>query len=152
MMEEKKKKSLLNDYKVIVLILALLIAVVAIGPWYSAEEGFYTRLDYGLDIEGGSWIQLQLNGAVAQVDAAPRDIVAGILKTEYDDGINITGANTDATGTTTVTFQTSSAVNQTRLNYLFSGADVSTRAVGSMTEVTIKDSKIGYIISYLTFV
>ena len=152
MMEEKKKKSLLNDYKVIILILTLTISIVAIGPWYSAEEGFHTRLKYGLDIEGGSWVQLQLNGAVVQVDAAPRDIVASILKTEYEDGINITGTNTDAFGITTVTFQTSSAVNQTRLNYLFSNADVSTRTIGSMTEVTIKDSRIGYIVSYLTFV
>jgi len=150
MIEEKKEKPIYSDYRIILLVLALLIAVVAIGPWYSAEEGFHTRINYGLDIEGGSWIQLKLNGAVAQVDAAPRDIVTEMTKTEFPSGIEITGSSTASNGTMYVAFRTADPVNKTRLEYLFGTSEVSVRNAGSVSEVNITSTKIGFIQAYLS--
>ena len=149
MIEEKKEKPIYTDYRIILLVLALIIAVVAIGPWYSAEEGFHTRINYGLDIAGGSWIQLKLNGAVAQVDAAPRDIVAEMTKTEFPSGIEIVGSSIYDNGTAYVAFRTTDPVNETRLRYLFSG-EVNVRNTGSSSEVNITSTKVGFIQSYLS--
>jgi len=148
MIEEKKEKPIYTDYRIILLVLALLISVVAIGPWYSAEEGFHTRINYGLDIAGGSWIQLKLNGAVAQVDAAPRDIVAEMTKTEFPSGIEIVSSSY-TNETAYVTFRTADPVNETRLEYMFGTNDVSVRKTSGMSEVNITSSKIGFIQSYL---
>jgi len=151
MIEEKKEKPIYNDYRIILLALALIISVVAIGPWYSAEEGFHTRINYGLDIEGGSWIQVKLNGAVAQVDAAPRDIVAEMTKTEFPSGIDIAGFSVYDNGTAYVMFRTADSVNKTRLEYMFGTSDISVRQTGGASEVNITSSKIGFIQSYLVY-
>jgi len=151
MIEEKKEKPIYNDYRIILLVLALIISVVAIGPWYSAEEGFHTRINYGLDIEGGSWIQVKLNGAVAQVDAAPRDIVAEMTKTEFPSGIDIAGFSVYDNGTAYVMFRTADSVNKTRLEYMFGTSDISVRQTGGASEVNITSSKIGFIQSYLVY-
>jgi Preprotein translocase subunit SecD len=149
MIEEKKEKPIYTDYRIILLALALVISVIAIGPWYSAEEGFHTRINYGLDIEGGSWIQLKLNGAVVQVDAAPRDIVAEMTKAEFPSGIEIVGSSDYGNGTAYVTFRTAGPVNETRLEYMFGTNDVSVRQTSGMSEVNITSSKIGFIQAYL---
>ncbi|MDV0447882.1 Protein translocase subunit SecD [Methanosarcinaceae archaeon Ag5] len=148
MIEEKKETPLYKNYKVILLILGLLISIAAIGPWYSADEGFYTRISYGLDIEGGSWIQLKLDGAVASVDANPENIVSKMLENEYPNGLVIVGSNFDSSGNGSVTFTTTDPVNETRLDYLFGNATVKQR--GADTEVTITASKVSFITSYLS--
>ncbi|MCD4704183.1 MAG: preprotein translocase subunit SecD, partial [Methanosarcinaceae archaeon] len=68
---DKKKKSLLQDTRVRIFIIALLLSLVAIHPWYTSDEGLTSNLNYGLDLEGGSWIQVRLQGAVAQVEGDP---------------------------------------------------------------------------------
>ncbi|WNY25939.1 preprotein translocase subunit SecD [Methanolapillus millepedarum] len=148
MMEEKKETPIYKNYKVILLVLGLLISIIAIGPGYSAEDGFHTRISYGLDIEGGSWIQLKLDGAVTSVDANPENIVSKMLEKEYPNGLTITGSSFDPTGNGSVTFTTPDPVNETRLDYLFGNATVKQRA--SDTEVTITAPKVSFITSYLS--
>jgi len=149
MIEEKKEKPIYSDYRIILLILALIISVAAIGPWYSADDGFHTRIKYGLDIEGGSWIQLKLNGAVVQVDAAPRDIVAEMTKADFPSGIEIISSSVYDNGTAFVTFRTADPVNETRLEYMFGTSGVSVRRTAGMSEVNITSSNVGFIRSYL---
>jgi len=151
MMEEKKDKPIYMDYKVIILVLALLISIIFIGPSYSADEGFHTRVKFGLDIEGGSWIQLRLNGAVAQVNANPEQIVTQLTKSDFPNGIEITRSNSYENGTSVVAFRATDPVNKTRLEYLF-GNDVYIRANGTASDVTITASQISFIISYLSTV
>ncbi|WNY26513.1 preprotein translocase subunit SecD [Methanolapillus ohkumae] len=148
MMEEKKEKPIYKDYHVILFIAALLISLAAIGPWYSADEGFHTRISYGLDIEGGSWIQLKLDGAVTAVDANPANIVSKMLEKEYPDGMNVTSSSFGADGSGSVIFTTPDPVNETRLDYLF--GDVSVTSKGALNEVKITGPKVSFITSYLT--
>ncbi|MBZ3935336.1 preprotein translocase subunit SecD [Methanimicrococcus blatticola] len=153
-MEEKKEKPLYKDYKVVVLMLALLIAAAAIfSPigYFSEEEGI-TNIHYGLDIKGGSTIYLKLNGAVAQVDAAPRDIVKSMTTAEYPSGIEIVSSSVLDNGSAYVTFRTTDPVNQTRLEYMFDTSDVYVRTSGNVSEINVSTSKIGFIKSYLTHV
>ncbi|MDY0267384.1 MAG: preprotein translocase subunit SecD [Methanimicrococcus sp.] len=151
MMEEKKEQPLYKDFKVVLLITALLIAFVLIfvpfGPW-SSDNGL-TNIHYGLQIEGGSTISLKLNGAVAQVDAEPRDIVIQMTKNEFPSGIEITNSNEFENGSTYVKFKTTDPVNKTKLEYMFSSSDVHV-STGTPTEVNITSTKIGFITSYLS--
>lgn len=151
MIEERKQKPLYKDYKVVLLAVALLIAValifLPIGPWSSSEG--VTNIHYGLQIEGGSTIYLQLNGAVAQVDAAPRDIVENMVVSEFPTGIEITGSNVYENGSATVTFQTADPVNQTRLEYLFGTNNIQVRTAENISNVTITSTDVGFITSYL---
>jgi len=156
MIEEKKEYKLYKDYKIIILALVLFISVFCIfwpfWPMTSAEnpQTGITNINYGLDIEGGSWIQLKLNGAVAQVDAAPRDIVAEMTKAEFPSGIDITGSSVYENGAAYVMFRTIDPVNKTRLEYIFGTNDISVRQIGGVSEVNITSSKVGFIQSYLT--
>ncbi|MCL2862522.1 MAG: preprotein translocase subunit SecD [Methanimicrococcus sp.] len=152
MIEEKKDKPLYKDYKVILLIAALLISVFAIvSPvGYFAEEDSLLNVHYGLDIRGGSTIYLKLNGAVAQVDAQPRDIVSTMGNAEFPSGIEIVSSMVYDNGSAFVTFRTADPVNQTRLEYLFGTNDVHVRRTGNVSEVNISATKVGFITSYLT--
>lgn len=154
MIEEQKEKPLYKDYKVILLAAALLISVFAIvSPvGYFVEEEGYLNIHYGLDIRGGSTIYLKLNGAVAQVDASPRDIVATMGATEFPGGIEIVGSSVYDNGSAYVTFRTADPVNQARLEYLFGTSDVYIRNVGNVSEVNISLTKTGFITSYLSHV
>ena len=50
---------LLTDWRVILLVVCLLLAIVLLGPSYSNGQ-FNTNLKFGLDFEGGSTLKLQL--------------------------------------------------------------------------------------------
>lgn len=78
--KDKEDQSIFKDIRVQIFIIALLASLVAIHPWYVADEGFTTNLNYGLDLEGGSWLQIKLQGAVAQVDADPGTIVKQMVE------------------------------------------------------------------------
>lgn len=151
MMEEKKEQPLYKDFKVVLLIVFLLIAFILIfvpfGPWNS--DNGVTNIHYGLQIEGGSSISLKLNGAVAQVDANPSDIVLQMTKTEFPNGIEIIESNVLENGSSYVKFKTTDLVNKTKLEYMFSSSDVHV-STGAPTEVNITSSKIGFITSYLS--
>ncbi|KAB3545346.1 MAG: preprotein translocase subunit SecD [ANME-2 cluster archaeon] len=72
---------LYKDFRIIVFVLAMLIALLAIHPSYSPEEGFTSHLQYGLDLDGGTYLQLQLDGVIAGIDADP----VQIIKNEFSD-------------------------------------------------------------------
>ncbi|WNY23616.1 Protein translocase subunit SecD [Methanimicrococcus hongohii] len=126
MMEEKKEQPLYKDPKVILLGVALLVALIAIfSPiGYFAEDDGITNIHFGLDIKGGSTIYLKLNGAVAQVDAAPRDIVMNMTAADFPNSIEITGTSVKDDGSAYVAFRTSDPVNKTKLEYMFRNSDV----------------------------
>jgi preprotein translocase subunit SecD len=79
--EEAESMKLYKDFRIIVFVLAMLIALLAIHPSYSPEEGFTSHLQYGLDLDGGTYLQLQLDGVIAGIDADP----VQIIKNEFSD-------------------------------------------------------------------
>lgn len=85
MSEKTEKKSvnigkLVKKPRVMLFLLALLASLVAIQPWGVLGEDGSSNLNYGLDLEGGSWLQIKLQGALAQVDADPELIVSETVK------------------------------------------------------------------------
>ncbi len=75
---------LLKDYRVAIFAFLLLGSIVAIHPGYS-NGSFTTNLRYGLDLEGGSWLQLQLEGAMVQVDVDESKILQSELERILED-------------------------------------------------------------------
>lgn len=57
---------LFKDKRVVLYIAAVALALIFIGVF---------GLKFGLDLEGGSYLQLQLQGAVAQIDVSPENIL-----------------------------------------------------------------------------
>lgn len=66
--------SLSRDPRVVVYIVAVVISLLLIAPM-PGDQGLQSRLKFGLDLEGGSWLQLQLQGAVVQVNVEPEKIL-----------------------------------------------------------------------------
>jgi preprotein translocase subunit SecD len=68
---EMNGNGLLKNIQVIALIIAVLVALVLIYvyPAPPADAGIDGNLRYGLDLVGGSWLQLKLEGTVAGIDA-----------------------------------------------------------------------------------
>ncbi len=81
--EEAESMKLYKDFRIIIFVLAMLIALLAIHPSYSPEEGFTSHLQYGLDLDGGTYLQLQLDGVIAGIDADP----VQIIKNEFSDAV-----------------------------------------------------------------
>ncbi|NLI62601.1 MAG: preprotein translocase subunit SecD [Methanosarcinaceae archaeon] len=149
MNDDKKETPIYKNWRFLIFVIALAISVIAIGPWYSAEEGFTTNLNYGLDIEGGSWIQLELNGVMASLDADPKMIVQTLSEKEIGTSVNMISSNFNQNGEGIVSFSTAGAVNSTRLEFLF-GPGISTEKSGDETIVKVESTKTSLITSYLT--
>jgi preprotein translocase subunit SecF len=73
--EEAKSMKLYKDFRIIVFVIAMLIALIAIHPGYNSEEGFTSNLQYGIDLDGGTCLKLQLDGVIAGIDADPVQII-----------------------------------------------------------------------------
>jgi preprotein translocase subunit SecD len=74
-----------KDFRIIVFVLAMLIALIAIHPGYNSEEGFTSNLQYGLDLDGGTSLVLQLDGVIAGVDADPVQIIENEFSDAFGD-------------------------------------------------------------------
>lgn len=148
------KKSIFKNVRVIIFILALLASIVLIQPGYNSEEGATTNLNYGLDLEGGSWLQIKLQGALVQVDADPSMIVTQMVEPIIGAPIQITknDLNTDGAGSSekSITFTTSVPVSASQLELLELGSVSVDRLNQNMTQVTIATSKEALIKSYLS--
>lgn len=63
-MNQKELKALASDWRVATLIILLLVSVIAIYPHVDDKGNIATNLQYGLDLQHGAWIQLELKGEV----------------------------------------------------------------------------------------
>jgi preprotein translocase subunit SecD len=144
-------KSLLKNPRVIIFLLIFLGSIVAIHPGYTPGKGTTSNLNFGLDLEGGSWLQIKLEGALAQIDADSGKLVSGIVEPITGAPIEITKNGLDVGGSATksVTFTTSAAVSASQLEYL--GTVSVDKLSGNTTQVTISDtSKESLIRAYLS--
>ncbi|MDI9394284.1 MAG: preprotein translocase subunit SecD [Euryarchaeota archaeon] len=134
------KKSLLKNPRVIIFLLFLFGSIVAIHPSYTPGEGITTNLNFGLDLEGGSWLQIKLEGALAQIDVDSGKLVSGIVEPIIGAPIEITKNSLDVGGSVdkSVTFTTSAQVSASQLEAL--GTVSVDRLGGDKTQVTISDT------------
>jgi preprotein translocase subunit SecD len=147
MREEEEQQSLFRDFRVIVFIIAILASIIFIQPGYSSEEGFTTGLNYGLDLEGGSWLQVQLQGAVVQLDADAQILSAAVLKNEIRDSVNVVSATENEQ--LVVTFTTPAQLTTSQMDQLGLGQSTVKRT-NNVTEVVLHTSKSTLITSYLS--
>ena len=151
---DKKKKSLLQDTRVRIFIIALLLSLVAIHPWYTSDEGLTSNLNYGLDLEGGSWIQVRLQGAVAQVEGDPgtmTKVLAESVIGSPEDIITVKGSTGDTytTAGDTIVFTTEGYVTTLHMDRLALGESTIERD-GNVSEVILYTSEQTLIRSYLS--
>ncbi|HOT06894.1 MAG: Protein-export membrane protein SecD [Methanosaeta sp. PtaB.Bin039] len=68
--------SLRKDTRVMLYAAAVLLALILIFTPIPGYLGANHGLKYGLDLEGGSWLQLQLEGAIVELDVQPEKILS----------------------------------------------------------------------------
>ena len=145
------KKGIFKNPRVIIFILILLGSIVAIHPGYTPGEGPTSKLNFGLDLEGGSWLQIKLEGALAQIDADSGKLVSGIVEPIIGAPIEITKNGLDVGGSAdkSITFTTSAPVSASQLESL--GTVSVDKLSGNTTQVTISStSKEALIQAYLS--
>jgi preprotein translocase subunit SecD len=69
-----------KDPRVVLYVAAVALSLILILTNLPGIIGASSGLKYGLDLEGGSWLQLQLQGGIAQIDADP----ARILEAQFN--------------------------------------------------------------------
>jgi preprotein translocase subunit SecD len=72
-----------KDPRIIIFVVAMAAALILLMP-VPSDDGLHTRLKYGLDLEGGSWLQLRLQGAIVEIQAEP----ANMLKKQLEDALD----------------------------------------------------------------
>lgn len=137
--EEAESMKLYKDFRIIVFVVAMLIALIAIHPGYNSDEGFTSNLQYGLDLDGGAYLQLQLDGVIAGIDADP----VQIIKNEFSDALgDVEIVDHSDTG---ITFRTTEPPVEDAINAVGYGNG---RIRGN--EVTLTIYKPGVIRTYLS--
>lgn len=133
-----------KNTRVLLFIAVVLASLVAIMPSYSDGE-FQTNLKYGLDLEGGTWLQLQLQGVVAQVDAD----AGKIIQVEFERLLNDSAIRVDEVAFGSVTFTTSRDTDKKTIDgFGFGTSTVSKNAQGG-TKITLETNKEYLIKKYL---
>ncbi|WP_370575297.1 preprotein translocase subunit SecD [Methanomethylovorans sp.] len=153
MREDEEPKSIFRDLRVIVFIIALLGSVAFIHPGYNSEEGFTTNLKYGLDLEGGSWLQVKLQGALVQVDGDTKMLLKTLVEPVIGNTIEITGSTSAVNGegqtqAQAITFTTPATVTSAQMDLLGLG-EYTIGKENELTQVKLTTSKEALIESYL---
>ncbi len=130
--------------RVLLLVIVIIGSIAAIMPSYSNGE-FQTNLKYGLDLEGGSWLQLRLQGAVVQVDADEKKIV----EKEFGRLLGDPSIKIDEITAGSATFTTSKEITKKQLDsYGFGTSNISKNPDGS-NRISLQTNKIFLIQKYL---
>lgn len=61
-MNVKEIKALISDWRIALLLILVVLSVIAIYPHIDQNGNLATNLQYGLDLQKGSWIQLEFKG------------------------------------------------------------------------------------------
>jgi len=139
-MSEELVEELFKDVRVIALILLVLgsLASIYIYPPPPQGSGFRGNLKFGLDLEGGSWLQLQLEGTLVRVDVEKDRILENELIKEFN-GFSILSSDENS-----ITFTTTSSTSREFIDSLgygtvseISGNDVTRVKLGADKETVI---------------
>ena len=138
------EKPFYSNPRVLLLIFVILGSIAAIMPTYSNGE-FQTRLNYGLDLQGGSWLQLQLQGVIAQVEADE----GKIIQTEFGKLLNDPSIKIEETTFGSVTFTTSKDTSKKAVDGFGYGTSTVSRAPDGGTRISLQTNREFLIRKYL---
>lgn len=133
-----------NNPRFLLLVFVIIGSVIAIMPSYSNGE-FSTNLKYGLDLEGGSWLQLQLQGAIAQVDADE----GKIIQAELGRLLNDPSIKIEEITASSVTFTTSKDTSKKTIDAFGFGTSTVSKAPEGGTRVSLQTDRVYVIQKYL---
>ncbi len=93
-MNAKEVKAILTDWRVATLIILIIFSLVAIYPHFDEKGNLATNLQYGLDLQQGAWIQLEMRAEVVgfTTDEAASDFVTNLSK-NLDADVELVDAN-----------------------------------------------------------
>jgi preprotein translocase subunit SecD len=84
-MNTKELKELITDWRVATLLILVVLSVIAIYPHINEEGNLETNLQYGLDLQQGAWIQLDMRAeVVGYTTDRPLDEFISNLSTTLD--------------------------------------------------------------------
>ncbi|HSA37455.1 MAG TPA: preprotein translocase subunit SecD [Methanoregula sp.] len=81
-MNSKELKALATDWRVAILIVLVVLSIIAIFPHFDEQGHLATNLQYGLDLQQGSWIQLEYKAEVVgfTTDEPVDEFIASLTK------------------------------------------------------------------------
>lgn len=82
-MNAKELKAFVSDWRIAALIILVLMSVIAIYPHVDDKGNLATNLQYGLDLQHGAWIQLEMKGEVIgfTTDRPVEDFITNLSET-----------------------------------------------------------------------
>lgn len=132
-----------RDPRVIIFFAAVVASLLILAPMPS-EDGLKTRLKYGLDLEGGSWLQLKLQGSMIQPQIDP----IKILEKQFGEAFGAPVQVEWRQATTEYEIIAEGRVTKTQVEDLgYPQATVTPR--GEATRIAITTSPIGVMMNYL---
>jgi preprotein translocase subunit SecD len=132
-----------KDPRVIIFFVAVAASLIILAPM-PGDGGLHSRLKYGLDLEGGSWLQLKLQGAIVQPQADP----VGILEKQFGDALDRPVEVEWRPGSTDYTITVDGRASAALVEDLgYPQATVTPR--GNATRISIEASPVGVIMNYL---
>lgn len=140
-----EEKSFLNNPRFLLLVFVLIGSMAAIMfPTFTTGE-IKSNLKYGLDLDGGSWLQLQLQGAIAQVDADQ----GKIIQTEFGKLLNDPDIKIIETTVNSITFTTTKDTTKNIIDGLGYGTSSISPGQEGGTRVTLQTNREFLIQKYL---
>ena len=134
---------LTKDPRVIIFFAAVLASLLILAPMPS-EDGLKTRLKYGLDLEGGSWLQLKLQGSMIQPQVDP----IKILEKQFGEAFGAPVEVEWRQATTEYHITVEGRVTKAQVEDLgYPQATVTPR--GEATRISITTSPVGVMMNYL---
>ncbi|VVB85342.1 Protein-export membrane protein SecD [uncultured archaeon] len=135
-----------KNSRVLLLILVILGSIISMTVSYNnGEIQFGSNLKFGLDLDGGSWLQVQLQGEIAQVDADP----SKIIQVEFGKLLNDPGIKIETGSADSVTFTTSKEVTQKTIDSFGYGTSKVSSVPGGGSSVTLQTNKDLFILNFL---
>lgn len=132
--------------RVLLLLIVILCSIAVMTVSYkNSELKIGNNLRYGLDLEGGSWLQLQLQGAIAQVNADEKKII----QSEFAILLNDPSIKIEETTFNSITFTTSKQTTQKIIDNFGFGKSTISQAPGGGTRISLATSREFVIQKYL---
>jgi preprotein translocase subunit SecD len=132
--------------RVLLLLVVILGSILVMTVSYqNGEVKVGSNLKYGLDLEGGSWLQLQLQGAIVQLNADEKKII----QSEFQKLLNDPSIKIEETTLSSVTFTTSKQTTQKTIDSFGFGKSTVTPAPDGGTRISLQTTSEFVIQKYL---
>ncbi|MHC1593304.1 MAG: preprotein translocase subunit SecD family protein [Methermicoccaceae archaeon] len=137
----------LRDMRVLLLIAALLISIFAIGPHMDESGNLTTNLRYGLDLAGGSTLQLQVDGVVVGIDASRDQVVSHIVGDITSSQPTVMNSADATVVLSTISSTPTSEIENALMAY---GLDATVSSSGTSRIITVNADTATALTAYLT--